>query len=65
MNRDPEQYNSILVEDDTALINECLNWWTADDYNFYEHWISDTVNAMGMKAHKNLPEAYDDKGLDA
>ena len=26
MNRDPEQYNSISVEDDTALINECLNW---------------------------------------
>ena len=46
MNRDPEQYNSISVEDDTALINECLNWWTGDDYNFYEHWISDTVNAF-------------------
>ena len=46
MNRDSEQYNSILVEDDTALINECLNWWTGDDYNFYEHWISDTVDAF-------------------
>ena len=48
MNRDPKQYNSISVEDDIEHINECLNWWTNDHYDFYEHWLSDTVKALGI-----------------
>ena len=46
INRDPEQYNSQSAEDDIAHINDVLDWWTKDHYDFYGHWLSDTVDAL-------------------
>ena len=42
----PEQYDSVSVEDDIVHINGVLDWWTKDHYDFYGHWLSDTVDAL-------------------
>ena len=46
MNRYPEQYDSVSVEDDIVYINGVLDWWTKDHYDFYGHWLSDTIDSL-------------------
>lgn len=41
-NRNPEQYKETDIEKDKEWINELLNYWTKDDFNYYEQFVEET-----------------------
>ena len=45
-NRDPEQYKETSVEKDKENINRLLDYWTKEDYDYYEQFISETYNNL-------------------
>ena len=46
VNRDPEQYECTSTEEDRERLNKLLNWWTRSQYDYYNEWLSETVDAM-------------------
>ena len=46
VNRFPEQYNCTSIEEDRNMLNNLLNWWTKDHYDYYSEWIEETVNNL-------------------
>ena len=59
VNRDYEQYKCTSIEHDRESLNKLLNWWTAEHYDYYNEWLSETVDMLknsGMMKDKNLPE---------
>jgi len=41
-NRNPEQYNETDIEKDKEWINKLLNYWTKEDFNYYEQFVEET-----------------------
>ena len=52
VNRDPEQYECISIEEDIMSLNKLLDWWTQTPYDHYQEWLSETCDAL-EKANKN------------
>ena len=46
VNRDPEQYLCIDVHEDRNKLNKLLDWWTQPEYDYYNEWLSETVDAL-------------------
>ena len=47
VNRDPEQYAGADTAEDVRKLNELLNWWTHDSYDYYHEWLSETLCDLG------------------
>lgn len=41
-NRNPEQYKETDIEKDKELINKLLNYWTKEEFNYYEQFVEET-----------------------
>ena len=46
VNRDPEQYTCVSIEEDAEKLNKLLNWWTHDTYDYYGEWLEETVDDL-------------------
>lgn len=46
VNRNPEQFGSTSVKADAEQLNDLLNWWTQDHYDYYSEWLSETVKSL-------------------
>lgn len=46
VNRDPEQYNCTSTAEDAQQLNNLLNWWTQDSYDYYHEWLAETVDTL-------------------
>lgn len=46
VNRDPEQYKNSSITQDAEWLNDLLNWWTQDNYDYYHEWLSETADAL-------------------
>ena len=46
VNRDPEQYKCVSVEQDIRTLNKLLDWWSRDPYDYYNEWLSETYDAL-------------------
>ena len=46
VNRDPNQYTETNIENDYLQLNKLLNWWTGDTYDYYNEWLSETVDML-------------------
>ena len=51
VNRDPEQYRCISIEEDIKSLNNLLDWWTKAPYDHYKEWLSETYDQL-KKADK-------------
>ena len=46
MNRDPEQYTCVSIEEDAEKLKKLLDWWTQDSYDYYGEWLEETVDDL-------------------
>ena len=46
VNRNPEQYKCTSVEEDIQSLNKLLNWMIHSEYNYYQEWLSETVDGL-------------------
>lgn len=46
VNRDPEQYRRTSNKEDEKELNMLLDYWSKNDYNYYNEWLSETYNAL-------------------
>ena len=46
VNRDPEQYGCTDIEEDRIKLGKLLDWWTQDNYDHYNEWLSETVDSL-------------------
>ena len=46
VNRDPQQYTCTSIEEDIKSLNGLLDWWTKAPYDYYNEWLSETLNAL-------------------
>ena len=46
VNRDPEQYKCTSTAEDAQQLNNLLNWWTQDSYDYYHEWLAETVDTL-------------------
>lgn len=46
VNRNPEQYKCVDIQEDSETLNRLLDWWTKPQYDYYHEWISETVNNL-------------------
>ncbi|MCR4893280.1 MAG: hypothetical protein K5911_00920 [Eubacteriales bacterium] len=46
VNRDPEQYESAGIEADRESLNRLLDWWSRPVYDYYNEWLSETLDAL-------------------
>ena len=46
VNRDPEQYTCVSIEEDAEKLNKLLDWWTQDSYDYYGEWLEETVDDL-------------------
>lgn len=46
VNRDPEQYKCKSAAEDAQLLNNLLNWWTQDTYDYKNEWLSETYDML-------------------
>ena len=46
VNRDPEQYKCTSSAEDVQQLNNLLNWWTHDHYDYYHEWLAETVDTL-------------------
>ena len=54
VNRDPEQYKCTSTAQDAEQLNELLNWWTEEKYDYYHEWLSETVD--NLKKAGTIPD---------
>lgn len=58
VNRDPEQYKYISTDDDAQTLNDLLNWWTQDSYDYYHEFLSETLTTLQkQQKEENAGEA--------
>ena len=50
VNRDPEQYSSNSIDGDRKLLNKLLDWWVDAPYDYYNEWLSETVDTLKKAA---------------
>lgn len=62
VNRDPEQYKCTSTAEDAQQLNNLLNWWTQDSYDYYHEWLAETVDTL-KKAGK-IPDKLKISGLE-
>ena len=46
VNRDPEQYESAELEEDSVTLNKLLDRWTKTPYDSYGEWMTETYDAL-------------------
>ena len=46
VNRNPEQYKCTDISEDIETLNHLLDWWTQPQYDYYNEWLSETVNSL-------------------
>ena len=46
VNRDPEQYTCVSIDEDAEKLNKLLDWWTQDSYDYYGEWLEETVDDL-------------------
>ena len=46
VNRHPEQYTSDGLQEDEATINHLLDWWCQPHYDYYNEWLSETLQSL-------------------
>ena len=46
VNRDPEQYTCTSTDEDRDKLNQLLDWWTEETYDYYHEWLSETADAL-------------------
>ena len=46
VNRDPEQYTCVSIDEDAEQLNKLLDWWTQDSYDYYGEWLEETVDDL-------------------
>ena len=46
VNRDPEQYKCISIEEDVESLNKLLDWWAETPYDHYNEWLSETYDML-------------------
>ena len=46
VNRDPKQYAGAGAAEDAERLNDLLNWWTQDSYDYYHEWLTETSDAL-------------------
>ena len=46
VNRYPEQYTCTSVEEDRQKLNDLLDGWTKPKYNFFNAWLTETMNNL-------------------
>ena len=46
VNRDPEQYKCTSTAEDAQQLNNLLNWWTQESYDYYHEWLAETVDIL-------------------
>ncbi len=46
VNRDPEQYRCTDLNKDLEALNKLLDWWTRTPYDYYNEWLSETMDAL-------------------
>lgn len=49
VNRNPEQFSSESIREDTEEINHLLDWWTQPHYDYYNEWLSETLRTLKKK----------------
>jgi hypothetical protein len=54
VNRDPNQYSCTSLDEDCKQLNDLLNWWTEDTYDFYNEWLSETY--VNLKKAGMIPD---------
>ena len=57
VNRNPDQYTCTSTAEDAQKLNELLNWWIQDPYDYYHEWLDETADAL-KAAGKNIPEKH-------
>ena len=46
VNRYEEQYTCTSIESDVRSLNNLLNWWSRDVYDYYNEWLAETVDML-------------------
>lgn len=46
VNRNPEQYKCTSTDEDIKQLNSLFNWWTQESYDYYNEWLSETVDTL-------------------
>ena len=46
VNRDPEQYTCTGTAEDAQKLNDLLNRWTEDSYDYYQAWLEETADML-------------------
>lgn len=52
VNRDPEQYKCTSIAEDVQQLNNLLNWWTQDSYDYYHEWLDETLINLQKQQQK-------------
>ena len=53
INRDPEQYRSISIDDDIEMLNSLLDWWVRSPYDYYNEWVCELTDAIASAKSPN------------
>ena len=48
-NREPEQYRCTDDAEDAKFLNKLLDWWTKPTYDYYNEWITETLDTVSKK----------------
>ena len=46
VNRDPKQYACTSTEEDKTNLSNLLDWWSKDNYDYYNEWLFETAQAL-------------------
>ena len=46
VNRNPEQYTCTSTAEDAKRLNDLLDWWMQDNYDYYHEWLSETADTL-------------------
>ena len=52
VNRDPEQYKCTGIAEDVQQLNNLLNWWIQDSYDYYHEWLDETLINLQKQQEK-------------
>ena len=62
VNRLPEQYGCTSIEEDREKLNNLLDWWTEEIYDYYHEWLEETVNYLKREGRIPDDEEIEDGG---
>ena len=46
VNRDEDEYGCKDLKEDAVKLNKLLNWWTRPKYDYYNEWLSETLDSL-------------------